>query len=675
MKFLSDMKMKLKLTLGFVLVALLILVVSLVSYSSLGSLNLVSENMYNHQVLPIQQMDNVQSGLMTARGDIMKYILLPEQRTEIKKSLEETKADLDQNLAEYQKGDLSEGERTAAKSLESALAEFFSYVDEDIAFIDRGDQDSAMTSISDGGKTSDARLAASELVTRLVTSNKNQAKQALEDGDTTFNNALRLLIIFVVVCFGLAIALGLIIANNITTPIAVAVEAIRKVAQGDLLRDMAQEKKNIVTLRGDEIGDIGKGLHQMVGYLQNMGEVAETIANNDLTVSIKAISERDELGNAFVKMIQGLSNTVSMITQSTSDLSAASEQLASAANQASLATNQISNTIQQVAKGTADQASSVTKTAASMEQMSKAIDGVAKGAQEQSIAISKAAEITSKISTAIQQVTGNVSSVTKDSDASAEAARIGAATVQETLKGMQSIKSKVDISASKVQEMGQRSGEIGAIVETIEDIASQTNLLALNAAIEAARAGEHGKGFAVVADEVRKLAERSSQATKEIGTLISGIQSTVAEAVKAMDEGSKEVELGVSSANKAGSALADILKAAQAVNDQANLAAQAAQEMSQSSSELVSAVDSVSAIVEENTAATEEMTANSTEVTQAVESIASVSEENSASIEEVSASAEEMSAQVEEVTASAQSLADLAKTLQDIAHRFKLVEA
>jgi methyl-accepting chemotaxis protein len=87
-----------------------------------------------------------------------------------------------------------------------------------------------------------------------------------------------------------------------------------------------------------------------------------------------------------------------------------------------------------------------------MEQMSKAIDGVAKGAQEQSIAISKAAEITSKISTAIQQVTGNVSSVTKDSDASAEAARIGAATVQETLKGMQSIKSKVDISASKCKK-------------------------------------------------------------------------------------------------------------------------------------------------------------------------------------------------------------------------------
>jgi methyl-accepting chemotaxis protein len=237
---------------------------------------------------------------------------------------------------------------------------------------------------------------------------------------------------------------------------------------------------------------------------------------------------------------------------------------------------------------------------------------------------------------------------------------------------MSNIRAKVGVSAEKVQEMGRRSDQIGAIVETIEDIASQTNLLALNAAIEAARAGEHGKGFAVVADEVRKLAERASNATKEIGGLIKGIQTTVNEAVHAMEEGAREVEVGVSRANEAGHALSSILEAADAVYKQAQEAKLATEQVRQASNELVNSIDSVSAVVEENTAATEQMTNSSSEVTQAVETIASVSEENSAAVEEVSASTEEMSAQVQEVTAAAQALSDMASEMQKLVSRFTL---
>jgi methyl-accepting chemotaxis protein len=237
---------------------------------------------------------------------------------------------------------------------------------------------------------------------------------------------------------------------------------------------------------------------------------------------------------------------------------------------------------------------------------------------------------------------------------------------------MEAIRAKVGLSASKVEEMGTRSEEIGAIVETIEDIASQTNLLALNAAIEAARAGEQGKGFAVVADEVRKLAERSSLATKEIAALIKGIQKTVSEAVTAMQASAVEVEAGVTRANSAGEALNNILEAAESVFKQAEDAGTAAAKVSAAAAELVEAVDSVSAVIEENTAATEQMAANSSELTQAIENIASVSEENSASVEEVSASTEEVSAQVEEVSASAASLMDMAKKLQLVVSRFKL---
>ncbi|HNK63820.1 MAG TPA: methyl-accepting chemotaxis protein, partial [Anaerolineales bacterium] len=260
----------------------------------------------------------------------------------------------------------------------------------------------------------------------------------------------------------------------------------------------------------------------------------------------------------------------------------------------------------------------------------------------------------------------------KGSALAAKVAREGALTVSATLTSMQNIQTKVHASAKKVQEMGERSEQIGTIVEMIEDIASQTNLLALNAAIEAARAGEQGKGFAVVADEVRKLAERASGATREIGGLVKDIQTTVADAVTAMQAGSAEVETGVSQANLAGNALSEILSTAEEVNRQVKEIASSARHMSSLSGELVSATHSVSSVVEQNNSATAEMDAGSSEMNIAIENIASVSEENSAAVEEVSASAEEMSAKVAEVNASAHDLAKMAESLMEIVVQFKL---
>ena len=142
-----------------------------------------------------------------------------------------------------------------------------------------------------------------------------------------------------------------------------------------------------------------------------------------------------------------------------------------------------------------------------------------------------------------------------------------------------------------ISEMSDLYKEISEFVQTISQIAVQTNLLSLNASIEASRAGEHGKGFAVVADEVRKLAERSSNATKEISNLINGIQTTVTESVKAMNEGYQEVEKGVLSANNAGRALSQIIEAAQNVQKTATATGESAAKMNHYSSELVAAVD------------------------------------------------------------------------------------
>jgi methyl-accepting chemotaxis protein len=167
-------------------------------------------------------------------------------------------------------------------------------------------------------------------------------------------------------------------------------------------------------------------------------------------------------------------------------------------------------------------------------------------------AMERLSETVSDISTTAQQVA-------ESSRGTVAAARAGSSVVAEAIQGMNSIQQTVGQASGDIHQLGQRSDEIGAIVAVIRGIADQTNLLALNAAIEAARAGEQGRGFAVVADEVRKLAEKTGSATEEIGQMIGAIQHQVRQTVQSMEQSQSEVGAGVDRAEKAGAALAEIL--------------------------------------------------------------------------------------------------------------------
>jgi len=317
-----------------------------------------------------------------------------------------------------------------------------------------------------------------------------------------------------------------------------------------------------------------------------------------------------------------------------------------------------------VTDDTTRQVGQLRSTTEAIDQMAQAIEEVSRGAQNEARSVAEAAEITARITEEINLVASSARAGATGTTQAVEVARGGAQTIAQNLSRMESIKSSALRVQAKVDLMGQRSGQITSILETIEGIASQTNLLALNAAIEAARAGEHGKGFAVVADEVRKLAEAAAKATKEIGGLITGIQETVQETVVAIKEEADEVEAGAAHSQEAAGALSQIVETVDAIRRQMDEISAATQKISEATDTLTGAMLSVSAVVQENTAASEEMAARSAEVNGAIRSYMELSEQNRASLEEVNAAAQHVSEQETDVADAIEQMSDLATILQ-----------
>lgn len=342
------------------------------------------------------------------------------------------------------------------------------------------------------------------------------------------------------------------------------------------------------------------------------------MADGDLRANMN-ITSNDEFGQMglnFNKMITNLRDLLHKIIMNSQQVAAASQELTANAQETAKATENITMTIQDIAAGVADQVVNTGKTTSSVH------------------------EISSKIA----HINNEMKNVTEMTLKTADKALEGNQIVTHAIAQMDLINTKIGTATEVVNVLGNRSREIDNIISLITNIAGQTNLLALNAAIEAARAGEQGKGFAVVADEVRKLAEQSEAAAKQISVIIREIQKETSTTVKVMGESANSAQEGIVMVNKAEKTFFEIQQAIQSISSQ-----------SQGVSTAIAAISQ-----------------DAVTVVESVKNIAHSTTETSGSTQTVAATTEEQNAAMEEIQSAATMLAQMAAELDENINRFKL---
>lgn len=410
-----------------------------------------------------------------------------------------------------------------------------------------------------------------------------------------------------------------------------------------------------------------------INPLKELERLADSLVKADLSqlARVKTNHELGQLLYKFNSVVVFLRSSIGVTKRESETLKDSAREIAAAIEENNAAVENVVKIIQHIVDETDIESHTVDSVTSNIDKLEQGlllfktvIQGVAKAAENQETFVEDAVKVIDSMVSEINSVSG----------LSSEAFRVsgeGKENLEKIYDAMDHIRTVINVSGQVVLELGQKGDEIGHIIQVIDEIAEQTNLLALNAAIEAARAGEHGKGFAVVADEVRKLAERSSMATKEIGNLIASIQNVTQNAIQSVKDGTVKVEQGVRVVTGAGQSFAKINASVEDINNRMK-------ELSSGSLQMIKVFDTIKNNARDNSAAASQafnsiagMTASVNEVSSLIKDLALVSQETFAATSDISMSTKSINEAITEIAKSVDNQVNLAEQIQGRIASFK----